>query len=237
MSLSFSAVIVAAGESRRFRTDPKFPGLSSKTFIEWEGRPLFIHTIEKLCAAIEFRELVLVIRKDDQELFEDALSKLDPLICTRLRIALGGARRMDSVRHGLEALASCDRVAVHDAARPFLDLEFLNALMRTSAEHDAVVPAIPVTETLKEVNEENKVIKTHDRRRFFRAQTPQVFSYDRLMALHEKYANSEIELTDDAMLFELEGLPVQICEGSMKNIKITVPEDLIQSGVSLNGNS
>lgn len=220
MSSRVSAVVVSAGSGTRFQ---KSGGLGPKQFIEWDGKPLFVHTLEAL-SALQLSELVLVIRSEDEEIIHrySRRFQLKPIP----KIVFGGARRQDSVRLGLEALSDCDRVFIHDAARPFLSRDFLVSLVEASKDHSALIPALHIVETLKEVDGSGAVVKTHDRNRFVRVQTPQVFDFKLIRKAHESLKNSENEFTDDAAMLEFLGHSVQVVSGNSKNIKVTVLEDL-----------
>ena len=150
------------------------------------------------------------------------------------RIAYGGKRRQDSVRKALAALPpDCDAVLVHDSARPFataaLMARVLNAL---ESGLPAVTPGIAVTDTIKSVDENGRVLRTHDRARLRAVQTPQGFA---LAALRQAHARAEAEgweVTDDAGLMERCGLPVLVVEGEEGNRKITTLQDLRLPGFS-----
>jgi 2-C-methyl-D-erythritol 4-phosphate cytidylyltransferase len=223
---SVSVVVVAAGQSNRFNQGALSP--VSKLLIEWSGKTLIEHTLEALSSQA-WQELVLVAPADQLEDYQNFISQ--STFRGRGRVVAGGTRRQDSVRQGLRALQAVDRVFIHDGARPFLEPQFLESLVSFSQEHSAVVPGEPVFETLKEVDENFHVIRTHDRRRFWRIQTPQVFDFKVLLGLHEKYKDAASEFTDDAALFEAEGLPVKVVVGQSGNIKVTVREDLRSRGI------
>jgi 2-C-methyl-D-erythritol 4-phosphate cytidylyltransferase len=216
-----SAVVVAAGSSSRFNKNRSLS--QSKQLVQWSGKPLFVHTLEAL-SILPIEEIVLVIRQEDEEIFHRYLDNFKNQ--ERLRICFGGARRQDSVYNGLKTLAGCNRVLIHDSARPFLSIEMLNELNDMSKNEDAVIPVLPVVDTLKEVNSEGVVVATHDRSKFMRVQTPQFFNYHKLMDVNKKWADSETEFTDDASMMEHAGYKVKVCSGTLENIKVTVPDDL-----------
>ena len=170
----FSAVVVAAGASQRFiqslagvaaDSAATSPALSStprsKVFIEWRGRPIFAHCLERLCAWID-GEIALVIRPADRGLFIEEIQKLSE-IKDRIQLVDGGARRQDSVRNGLRALAPSQFVAIHDAARPVLVDQLWERLRVGVETHGAVVPVIRVTETGIQCGANGRCVKTDER--------------------------------------------------------------------------
>jgi len=232
MAPLLSAVVVAAGRSERFlRELGELPGAStssSKLLIAWEGKALIRHTVEKLFS-LPLQQMVIVGRQEDFSDFEDSLIGLPER--SRIKFALGGNRRQDSVRNGLAALDSADMVLVHDGARPFVSADFLKSLLDRSQNAEALIPAVPVYETLKEIDEDGFVVRTVSRNAFVRVQTPQFFRFDLLRAAHQKMAESDQEFTDDAALMEACGYRVRVVPGHPENIKVTLPEDLKFKGI------
>lgn len=223
--MKFSAVVVTAGRGQRFHAE------RTKQLVRWDGKPLIAHTLQAL-SILSLHQIALVVRPEEEAEIREWVS---PLACvSKIVFVSGGERRQDSVRAGLEALEHCDRVMIHDGARPFLKEDFLMRLWRLSHEFQAVIPAIPVIETLKEINHEGFVVKTHRRESFVRVQTPQVFSFERILAIHRDLAGSDREFTDDAAMVEFVGEPVKVCSGDLENIKVTIQEDLKRVGVCLN---
>jgi len=233
MSADFSAVVVAAGESQRFRSDPNYPNLETKNLIEWDSKPLFVHTIEALLKVCDFKEIALVVKKENEGAFKKGLGSLPEAAKERVRLVEGGARRMDSVRNGINSLSQVDYVAIHDGARPFLSSSFLDRLISKALRAEAVIPVLPVTETVKEVNSYGFVERSLDRSRIVRVQTPQIFNYKLIKEAHLKLANDSEEFTDDSMMLEKLGVDVETVLGDPMNIKVTIPSDLIQMGVKL----
>ena len=142
---------------------------------------------------------------------------------TYLPVVAGGATRQESVRAGLEALApwAPDIVLIHDAARPFVAPATVAALLEALTRCDGAIPAVPVADTLKR-GIDGTIAGTVPRDGLYRAQTPQAFRFDTILALHRQ---QESGATDDAALFERAGLPVALVAGHEDNIKITYPED------------
>ena len=138
----------------------------------------------------------------------------------------GGAERQDSMRAGLDATPEGTRwVAVHDAARPLVRPERVDAVVAAAREHGAALLALPVRDTLKRVRA-GRVVETPDRDEFCAAQTPQVFRIELLREALAAAAAAGRVATDDASLVEALGCPVHVVPGDVENQKITVPADL-----------
>ncbi|MDG1007308.1 MAG: bifunctional 2-C-methyl-D-erythritol 4-phosphate cytidylyltransferase/2-C-methyl-D-erythritol 2,4-cyclodiphosphate synthase [Alphaproteobacteria bacterium] len=165
--------------------------------------------------------LCVVIQKDDVSLYEESLyhcNKTD-----NISFVFGGIGRQESVLNGLTALADAPphAVFIHDAARPFASTELIARCMNGLSDKDGVVPALPVTDTLKKAD--NGLIgETVPRDGLFRAQTPQLFLFDKLFEAHKAAPQG---LTDDAAVAEQAGLQVQLVAGEAQNIKLTTEED------------
>lgn len=137
---------------------------------------------------------------------------------------IGGASRRDSVRAGLAQVTS-DIVVIHDAARPFASPDSVRATVAALASADGAVVAVPVQDTIKQVDD-GRVVSTVDRSRLWRSQTPQAFITTVLRDAHERARARDVAATDDAELVELAGGSVVVVQGSTDNIKITDPSDL-----------
>lgn len=135
----------------------------------------------------------------------------------------GGETRQDSVRNALDAISS-EVILVHDGARPLVKRELVHSVILALGDADAVVPVLPVDDTLKEV-EGGRVLRTADRTRFRRIQTPQAFRAGALRAAHKAAERDGFVATDDAQLVEMNGGRVVTVDGSRTNIKLTRPED------------
>jgi len=211
-----AAVIVAAGSGRRFGG-----GGPPKQYRELLGAPLLAWTLRPFLHHPWIGRTVLVLPAAD---VDDAPVWLLDLPVTRVA---GGAERGDSVRNGLAALqAEVRTVLVHDGARPLVSEGLITRLIEASRE-GAVIPGLPVTDTLKEVDEGGRVVCTVDRSRFSRVQTPQAFPRADLVEVHRRAREEGIAATDDAALFERYGLQVRVIEGEPSNLKVTTPEDLV----------
>jgi 2-C-methyl-D-erythritol 4-phosphate cytidylyltransferase len=210
-------VVVAAGGSTRM-------GGADKIFAPILGVPVVAYSLDQFEAFPPVAEIVLVLEAE-------ALAQGQDLLCQRgyrkvISVCVGGERRQDSVRRGLEALAPCDWVIVHDGARPCLDQPMLQRGLEAVRQAGAVVAGVPVKDTIKVVSAQEMVEDTPARETLWVAQTPQVFCYDLLREAHGQCTQS---VTDDAMMVESLPHPVKMFLGSYENLKVTTPEDLISA--------
>ena len=168
-----------------------------------------------------------VIHPDDVEMFRASAVGLD-----LLPPVFGGATRQGSVRAGLEALSARapQIVLVHDAARPFASAALTSRAIEAARQSGAAIPGLPVTDTVKSVDADNRITGTIERTMLRTVQTPQAFAFDALLAAHRKAAAAGREdFTDDAALAEWAGLPVSVFAGEASNIKMTTPDDFARA--------
>jgi 2-C-methyl-D-erythritol 4-phosphate cytidylyltransferase len=146
---------------------------------------------------------------------------------SRIDVVAGGAERGDSVRNALAAVPmEADIVLVHDAARPLVSAEVIDRCIAAAAGGRSAIAAIPVVDTIKEVDDGGRIVATPDRRTLFAAQTPQAFPAEVLRSAHARAAADRVSTTDDAALVARYGGTVIIVEGAPENLKITTPADL-----------
>jgi 2-C-methyl-D-erythritol 4-phosphate cytidylyltransferase / 2-C-methyl-D-erythritol 2,4-cyclodiphosphate synthase len=230
------AVVPAAGQGRRFEAPaagsaPKqYAPLLGASVLEWSLRPLLEEA--------RIHGIVVVLAKDDAHWPAVAARLNDP----RLRTAIGGENRQDSVMNGLLELerqaAPEDWVLVHDAARPCLTSSDLRALLDTVGDGTAsgaaigAVLAAPVVDTVK--RERGAIVETVERQGLWRALTPQVFGYQRLRDALDAAARAGVAVTDEAQALERLGLRPALVSGSAFNIKVTRAEDLAIAARILN---
>ena len=162
--------------------------------------------------------MVLVVPDGRVELARELVGEGTPV-----EVVTGGATRQESVARGLEVIAT-PAVLVHDAARPFVEPEIVEAVLRALDSADAGIPVVPVDETIKEVDGAD-VVRTMDRSSLVRSQTPQAFDADVLRHAHARARAEDYHATDDAELVERYGGKVKVVRGSKSNIKLTYPED------------
>jgi 2-C-methyl-D-erythritol 4-phosphate cytidylyltransferase/2-C-methyl-D-erythritol 2,4-cyclodiphosphate synthase len=201
-----------------------------KQFLLWQGLPLYWHCALAFAHTARICGIVFIFpaeRLAEEQKRINALCASHP-INLPWRAAAGGATRQESVFNGLSALSASERqnlVIVHDAVRPFVTSALINRILDALADgHPAVIPGIPVTDTIKTIAN-GRVVSTPDRDGLIAVQTPQGFSGSLLMQAHAQ-ATPGIPATDDAALMERIGCPVLVVEGEAQNRKITFPEDL-----------
>ncbi len=212
-----SIILVAAGRSSRME------GVD-KLFLSIDGRPVLWHSLA-VFEECELVNTVIVVTHPSRILeFRDSISNSG--FSKPCQIVAGGARRQDSVRKGIEELRRINDeatfIAVHDAARPFIDAAMLTRGVFTARRVGAVIPVVPLKDTIKQVSN-GLVIDTPQRDQLFSVQTPQVFRSEILHAAHETV---DEDVTDDASMVEIAGGLVGTFEGSNKNIKITTQSDI-----------
>jgi len=196
-----------------------------KPFLPLAGIPLIVHTLRAVTRSPLIRKILLVIAAERELLCREIL-QTHGLFSVPITLVHGGAERQDSVRCGLAALdPDCDIVAIHDAARPFLDPDILAASIQSAAEHGGAVVAVPARDTLKRVTESGIIVETVPRQQLWLAQTPQTFRVPLIREAHVRAAAEGVTVTDDAALLEWSGKAVKVVVGSPRNFKITTPED------------
>jgi 2-C-methyl-D-erythritol 4-phosphate cytidylyltransferase/2-C-methyl-D-erythritol 2,4-cyclodiphosphate synthase len=209
------ALVVAAGRGARFGGD------QPKQYLPLGGRMVLHHAVAAFAAHPRIAAVQVVIRPEDRDLFAHAIAGLDKV----LPPVAGGATRQDSVRLGLEALAALrpQHVLIHDGARPFAAATLIDRAIDALGLAPAAVPCLPLRDTIKSI-EDDTIRATVDRSRLWRAQTPQGFHFDAILAAHRAVAGRE--LTDDSAVAEAAGLTPLSVAGDEDNVKVTTAEDL-----------
>ncbi len=214
---SVCAVIVAAGSSRRM-------GGENKLLLPLCGKPVLAHTMAAFQACSAVRDIVLVCREQDMEVYR-TLAEANGItkLCTLTR---GGDTRTESVLAGVSAAPeSCALVAVHDGARPLVSDKVITQAVTEAAKSGAAAPVVPVKDSIKRI-ENGKIAADVPRDTLAAVQTPQVFRRDMLLhALQDTAANGR-SFTDDCAAVEALGQTVSATKGSYENIKVTTPEDI-----------
>jgi 2-C-methyl-D-erythritol 4-phosphate cytidylyltransferase len=224
--MKVSVIIPAAGLGTRMgRSAPEKEGISRKQFMLLNGSPILVHTIRKFVSCAIVTEIVVALRGDDLP-WADALFKSQGF-AKAVRVVEGGETRQQSVENALATLNDdTDLVAVHDAVRPFIEVEVIEKVVREANESGAAIVGIVPVDTVKQVHR-NKVRATLPRERLVLTQTPQVFKFSLLRHAFERARRDLFIGTDESSLVErLEQVEVSVVSGTDRNIKITKPADM-----------
>jgi len=221
-----SVIIPAAGLGTRMgRTAPEKEGISRKQFMLLSGSPILVHTIRKFVSAPSVAEIVVALRPDDMEWANELFEK--ERLRHIVRTVPGGESRQQSVENALASIGKdIELVAVHDAVRPFIQLDLIERVIAEAAQSGAAIVGIVPVDTVKQVHR-TKVRATLPRERLILTQTPQVFRLDLLRQAFEKAREDVFIGTDESSLVErLEKVEVSVVLGNDRNIKITKPTDM-----------
>lgn len=211
--MNTTAIIVAAGTGSRFKSE------IPKQFLDLAGKPILVHTIERVASAPSVDTVIAVVPSE----YVTELGGIS--IPKPLRVVTGGATRAASVFNGLNAVEDdCEIVAIHDGARPLVSVDEIERTIAKAKEMGAACLVAPVTDTIKSIRG-NEIAATLDRDKLRRALTPQAFRTDVLRRAFEAVELNE-SVTDDCYLVEKLGHPIALVEGSVRNIKITNADDL-----------
>jgi len=213
--LSIAAIIVAAGRGTRAG------GVLPKQYQDLTGKPVLAHSILVLAQQPEITHSIVVIHPDDRDLFDKTVRP--HLGAHQVQVVTGGRQRSDSVRSGLLAIdkVAIQKVLIHDGARPLASADICQSVIAALQESEGAAPALPIVEALW-FGENDTVKNTIDRSALYRAQTPQGFDLQRLLAA---YDNLKTSASDDVEVATRAGMSVRIVPGDEKNIKITHPQD------------
>lgn len=214
--MNVAVIVPAAGEGLRLGGRPK-------PFITLAGEPMLAHALRPFLDDPRVSCVVVALRPAEAQNPPAWLATLDP----RIRLTPGGRERGDSIRAALEAVpADIDSIVIHDAARPLVTPALVAHAIDAVTEGRSAVVAVRVVDTVHEVDPMGTIRSTLDRRRLWRAQTPQSFPR---AVLVEAYRQAEVEgerATDDAALVARTGTPVHVIEGDPENLKVTTAADL-----------
>lgn len=213
-------VIVAGGGGSR-------AGGELKQFRWVAGKPALLHSVQAFMMRDDVAIVVVVLPK---AYAADPPPWLFQCDVERLLVSTGGAERQESVRNGLEDLPEDVVIAVvHDAARPLVTNETIDRVIAEARRGHGAIAALPVVDTLKEVDSSGQIVRTVDRTRLWRAQTPQAFPRAMLEQAHISAQRDRVDATDDAALVERIGLPVVVVPGSERALKITTASDFARA--------
>ncbi len=217
MTADVGVVIVAAGTGTR-------TGSTELKQFRWvAGKPMLLHSVQRFQARPDVAMVVCVLPRTAAGDPPPWLFQAD---LDRLLLSVGGRQRQESVANGLEDLAEeVEIVVVHDAARPLVTDATIDAVIRAARAGHGAIAGLPVVDTLKEVDTEGRIVRTVDRGRLWRAQTPQAFPRAMLERAHEAARRDRVVATDEAGLCERLGIPVVVVPGSERAMKITEEGD------------
>ena len=220
-SADVGVIIVAAGTGSR-------TGSTELKQFRWvAGKPMLLHSVQR---CMERSDVAVVIAVIPRSHAGDPPPWIFQCDVDRLLVSAGGRERGDSVYAGLTDLPPEVRVVViHDAARPFLDADTLDRVVAVARTGSGAVAGVPVMDTLKRVNDADRVLETIDRTRLWRAQTPQAFPRDMIERAYAEARQQGIRATDDAALCERLGMPVRMVRGSERAMKITEEADFARA--------
>lgn len=227
MTERFWAIVPAAGHGSRMLAD------RPKQYLTLLDKPVIFHTLQRLLSHPQIEGVVVAVAEDDPY-WGTLLLPAE----WQIQLVTGGKERVDSVLNALSHLASrtVDNpwVLVHDAARPCLRHEDIDRML-AQLNKDPVggILGVPVIETVKRVNSENRIIQTVNRDSLWRAATPQMFRLQPLIDAIELTRQAQCKITDEASAMEYAGLHPKMIEGHADNIKITLPQDLALAALYL----
>jgi len=210
-------VVAAAGRGTRM-------GGRRKPFLDLAGEPVLLRALRPFLLQPSVEAIAVTLPAGEVAAPPAWLRSLDP----RILLVPGGLERGDSVRAALARLpAELDVILVHDAARPLISVALVERAITAAARGLSVVVAVPVTDTIKEVDADGRIVGTPDRRRLWAAQTPQAFPAALLRAAYQRAQQEGISATDDAALVAACGGTIVVLEGEPANLKITTETDLV----------
>jgi 2-C-methyl-D-erythritol 4-phosphate cytidylyltransferase len=216
----FGVILPAAGQSSRFG-DPR----TKKIYHDLDGRAVWLRAIEPFVNRDDVAQIVLAIAPEDREVFERRYRA--NVAFMNIKVIDGGKERADTVARAIAAIdGRCDYVAIHDAARPCLAVELVDAVFAAAKRHGAALLAVPVSDTIKRANPAGESAETVARAGLYLAQTPQVFKRTLLEQAYQEREKIGARVTDDCQLVEALGHTCAIVAGSPLNIKITTAVDL-----------
>ena len=221
-----AAVIAAGGTGTRMNAGVP------KQFLEISGKPVLLHTVEKISSIEEVAEIVIAL---PPEYIPEASEILRQLPAgADIRCVAGGANRQESVRAGVASVRSDpDIIMVHDAVRPLCDRELMRRVLEAASKKGAAIPGLPAMETIQRVARTGRVLSTPPREELYAIQTPQAFHAGILKSALDRAHASGFLGTDESSVVRWAGHPVYVVEGSPDNIKITRPLDMQIAGLLL----
>jgi 2-C-methyl-D-erythritol 4-phosphate cytidylyltransferase len=214
-------VIVAGGSSTRTG------GTELKQFRWVAGKPALLHSVQTFMARPDVISVVVVL---PVAYAADPPPWIFQCDTDRLMVSTGGRTRTESVRNGIEDLPDeASVVLIHDAARPLVSDATIDRVVAEVRAGHCAIAALPVVDTLKEVDATGAITRTIDRDRLWRAQTPQGFPREVIVRVHRDAKATQLSATDDAALCERLGIPVRVVRGSERAMKLTEDADFARA--------
>ncbi len=207
-------IIVAGGSGTRMGAE------IPKQFIELDGKPVLMHTLENLHVMDREMKLVLVLPKEQFSFWDELKEKHKFLVAHEL--AEGGETRFLSVQNGLTKASDSDVVGVHDGVRPFPSQKVIDACFAVASQSGTAIPVVPIIQSLRKLTDDQS--EAIDRNEYRAVQTPQCFQTQILKKAFE--IADRTDYSDDATVVEASGVTIRLVEGNTENIKITSPIDL-----------
>ena len=208
--MKINAIITAGGTSSRF-------GNTNKLLEKVHGKEIIKYTVESFDIP-EIDEIIITANSTIIDILKKFFKDNK-----KIKITQGGATRQESVFNGLK-VSNCDYVLIHDGARPMITQEIIKNAIDTVKTKKALTVMTKTIDTIKEVDDTGKIIRTIDRSKLYNTQTPQAFEYKLIKEVHEKLVGQNF--TDDAGMAEHLGIDVYMISGDYKNIKITTQNDI-----------
>ncbi len=212
------AILLCAGTSKRI-------GKFDKTTSLLNGKPVFLHSLQKLLSNKYIHEVIIVVSKKNKEIIKKELSKKTG---NRFQIIEGSKERMGSVKNAIKHLLPQNpkNIIIHDSARPFFSSQIIDEGFKALKNFSCVVPLTKIVDTVKKLDG-SKLLSTIDRSDLYYSQTPQFFDYNELSQLITKYGDY-FNYSDEIQLFEKENIKIGTIDGNLLNHKITFENDLVE---------
>jgi 2-C-methyl-D-erythritol 4-phosphate cytidylyltransferase len=224
---NFCTIITAAGSSSRFNNGSEVS--VKKEYLKINDHTVLYNSVAPFLSIPNIKAIIITTPKDSKKECLVALEELGERCPIPLIFCDGGESRQESVKNALTMLKNLDLpieyVAIHDGARCFVTPELIIRTLATAKVYGGCAPAVPVTSSIKEINQNGSIAKHLDRKTIFTVQTPQVFHYPEIFFAHQEAKEDKV-YTDDTEIYSDFDLGVGVCVGDPKNIKITYLDDI-----------
>ncbi|MBE6689049.1 MAG: 2-C-methyl-D-erythritol 4-phosphate cytidylyltransferase [Ruminococcaceae bacterium] len=211
------AIITAAGNGSRM-------GNVAKQLMELAGHPVIYYSLRAFEQSVNVDEIIIVTREEDISAIQDIVGKYG--FQKVKHIVTGGSTRDESVKNGFEKIGgNIKYVAIHDAARPLITTEKIDAVFRQAYRYGSACAAGRINDTVKRADSKGFIEKTVPRDGLYGAQTPQIFACDIYRTALSLHLKNKTAVTDDCSMVENAGFKIMLCELGIPNLKLTVPHD------------